>query len=356
MFPPEDLLLLVSEEEFVPEQQECRHPVEGGQEEVDITAVTVKIEEEEEVVSSQLHLQSLDRGGAEPGPGPGPGSSPVLVLHSQGFDPQLSAVWGKNAEATSHGRHQNGSRSSARHVDQRSNVKTPRKVQPTARRPFSCPQCSKPFTQRVQLIHHMSSHQAALREDSRGAEPAWRPVGGAAEQELSENLAEITDSMDSEESSGTSDTESSSDSDSGDGDAGVWTDSWKPSGRKVAKTEAAPDDEEADKPFRCLDCGRRFKAKVTLKSHMTIHTGVKPFTCFLCGKKFSRKPYLKSHMITHAGDRPFKCSFCGKGLRTKASLQEHQRIHTGEKPFDCPECGRSFRSKGCMTIHMRTHR
>lgn len=39
------------------------------------------------------------------------------------------------------------------------------------------------------------------------------------------------------------------------------------------------------KPFKCEECGRRFKANSNLLIHRSHHIGVRPFECWLCHKK-----------------------------------------------------------------------
>ncbi|KAM9719144.1 uncharacterized protein ACNS7B_020107 [Menidia menidia] len=110
-----------------------------------------------------------------------------------------------------------------------------------------------------------------------------------------------------------------------------------------------------EKPFTCKTCGKGFMKKCNFKSHVRIHTGEKPFSCKTCGKWFSRNFCLQNHMRTHNGERPFSCNTCGKGYIQKWQLQSHMRTHTGEKPFSCITCGKRFSINFCLQNHMRTH-
>ncbi|NWR95551.1 ZN787 protein, partial [Furnarius figulus] len=38
-----------------------------------------------------------------------------------------------------------------------------------------------------------------------------------------------------------------------------------------------------EKPYRCLECGKRFSKSSNLLTHLHIHTGELPYTCRECG-------------------------------------------------------------------------
>ncbi|KAM4524953.1 uncharacterized protein PAE49_001061 [Odontesthes bonariensis] len=110
-----------------------------------------------------------------------------------------------------------------------------------------------------------------------------------------------------------------------------------------------------EKPFGCDVCGKRFSERGSLSSHMRVHTGEKPFACDVCGKTFSERGSLSSHLRVHTGEKPFVCDHCGKRFNQNANLKTHMRGHTGEKPFSCDVCGTSFNRKAHLTTHMRVH-
>lgn len=110
-----------------------------------------------------------------------------------------------------------------------------------------------------------------------------------------------------------------------------------------------------EKPFNCGLCNASFNQKSNLRSHMRIHTGERPVQCKVCGKGFSRNTHLKQHMKLHTGEKPYKCNVCHRPFRFKSGLQAHERIHTGLKPYACSLCGRTFTQIVGLIRHERTH-
>ena len=103
-------------------------------------------------------------------------------------------------------------------------------------------------------------------------------------------------------------------------------------------------------PIACGECGKIFKKKSYLTSHMQkLHTeeSDKPYSCPFCGKSF----VIKSHMSSHAkkqhpetwlanwhletnndpeeSNKSYNCSFCGKYFAIKSHLNEHTKKQHG---------------------------
>ncbi|XP_038602679.1 zinc finger protein 397-like [Tachyglossus aculeatus] len=111
----------------------------------------------------------------------------------------------------------------------------------------------------------------------------------------------------------------------------------------------------AEKPYKCIECGKSFRRKSYLKYHQSAHMGERPFLCNECGKSFTRNSSLKNHRLIHTSESPYKCRECGKSFKTSSGLMKHQITHTDEKPYSCSECGTRFKSRAHLADHQTTH-
>jgi len=126
------------------------------------------------------------------------------------------------------------------------------------------------------------------------------------------------------------------------------------------------------KKFECQTCGKTFWDAFHLKQHEEKHLGLPGrFQCHLCPYTTSRLDSLKSHNLRHTNELPFACEICGKRFRHKNSIPSHIRNrHTGK--FICgfkdavglrgtnksqlKECTLRFESEELLEEHREKHR
>ncbi|CDQ57688.1 unnamed protein product [Oncorhynchus mykiss] len=56
----------------------------------------------------------------------------------------------------------------------------------------------------------------------------------------------------------------------------------------------------------------------------------KPYACPMCGKRFADANYVKRHQTVHTKEKPFKCKLCYKSFSFLTSLIRHKSVHKGE--------------------------
>jgi len=84
-------------------------------------------------------------------------------------------------------------------------------------------------------------------------------------------------------------------------------------------------------------------------------TGEKPFKCLQCNKKFVSMGVLRQHLRTHTGVKEYVCTVCKASFTTNGSLTRHMRVHMTFKPFRCPVCLEAFRTASICKKHMQEH-
>ncbi|XP_069792101.1 zinc finger protein 142 [Narcine bancroftii] len=113
---------------------------------------------------------------------------------------------------------------------------------------------------------------------------------------------------------------------------------------------------QEERKYLCPDCGYKCKWINQLKYHMTKHTGAKPYQCDQCEYCTNRADALRTHKETrHKETRSFICEQCGKGFKTRFLLKTHLKKHSEEKPYVCSVCHRGFRWQAGLRHHHLTH-
>lgn len=114
----------------------------------------------------------------------------------------------------------------------------------------------------------------------------------------------------------------------------------------------------AVRPFKCLQCDRRFPSSSNLGQHEKLHVGEKKHICTFCGRGFVRGSDLKVHEKTHLNQREYKCPFCGESFNALKNLRIHKIIKHVDRStwnYQCEQCGRRFHTKSNYDAHMRRH-
>ncbi|XP_004577287.2 zinc finger protein 142 isoform X1 [Ochotona princeps] len=111
-----------------------------------------------------------------------------------------------------------------------------------------------------------------------------------------------------------------------------------------------------ERKYLCPECGYKCKWVNQLKYHMTKHTGLKPYQCPECDYCTNRADALRVHRETrHREARAFMCEQCGKAFKTRFLLRTHLRKHSEAKPYVCNVCRRAFRWAAGLRHHALTH-
>ena len=73
-----------------------------------------------------------------------------------------------------------------------------------------------------------------------------------------------------------------------------------------------------DRPYKCESCVSTFKVPSALKRHKKLHLETtKKHICSICNKIFNSYTSWYSHKKSHSDEKPFKCSDCYKGYKAK---------------------------------------
>ena len=108
---------------------------------------------------------------------------------------------------------------------------------------------------------------------------------------------------------------------------------------------------------RVYDCYKNFENKQMLVNHLMQAHKLKNEICIECGKDLKKVELLQNHVITeHQRDLPWKCPECGKKFKTRLRIERHMTTHTGIKKFHCDVCGCFFSVHNCLTQHRKSCR
>lgn len=120
--------------------------------------------------------------------------------------------------------------------------------------------------------------------------------------------------------------------------------------------------------FKCKECRRVFLSGDQLADHLcdgppagqdaavgeSPSKEERPFTCNICNRSYRHAGSLLNHKNTHKTGH-FICTFCSKPFTNPMALRNHTRIHTQKKKFVCLTCGKAFRLASILHNHQKVH-
>ncbi|KAL8183058.1 UNVERIFIED_CONTAM: hypothetical protein K2H54_013712 [Gekko kuhli] len=110
------------------------------------------------------------------------------------------------------------------------------------------------------------------------------------------------------------------------------------------------------KPYQCDECEYCTNRADALRIHKeTRHREARSFICEQCGKAFKTRFLLKTHLKKHSEEKPYVCNVCYRGFRWAAGLRHHYLTHTNEHPFFCRYCSYKAKQKFQVIKHLQRH-
>lgn len=67
----------------------------------------------------------------------------------------------------------------------------------------------------------------------------------------------------------------------------------------------------------------------------------------------SRSAMLSHKRYVHGTEKSYECGICRKSFKKQLSLREHMTTHTGEVLYRCPHCPKTFNSNANMHAHRK---
>ncbi|XP_046407780.1 zinc finger protein 271-like isoform X1 [Ischnura elegans] len=196
----------------------------------------------------------------------------------------------------------------------------------TKEKPYSCNECDKSFTQRSNLVSHIRTHTKEKPYSCNECDKSFSHKNSLVRHMRSHTKEEPYSCNECHKSFSRKNNLVRH----------IWT-------------------HTKEKSYPCSECDKSFCHKRDLVRHIRTHTKEKPYSCNECDKSFSRKSSLVTHIRTHTKEKPYSCNVCDKSFSHKISLVCHIRTHTKEKPYPCNKCDKSFSVKGNLVYHIRTH-
>ncbi|KAH9523264.1 hypothetical protein Btru_066229, partial [Bulinus truncatus] len=109
------------------------------------------------------------------------------------------------------------------------------------------------------------------------------------------------------------------------------------------------------KAFTCQACHKSFTENYLLKNHQLIHAFEKKYRCDICDKSFRTKYSQDLHSTIHSENRNYQCSLCDKSFQFRNRFQIHMTSHSQGNKLLCNLCCREFRNSHTLQKHKKLH-
>ena len=115
-----------------------------------------------------------------------------------------------------------------------------------------------------------------------------------------------------------------------------------------------------ERSFVCKECKKKFNTYRSLVNHMGVHRLTKSFQCNLCDHRCFTSAGIRTHkhevhkMVTNA-QKSYKCSDCGEVFLKKFNFERHRKRKHNSSAYACQFCGKSFSYFDNLQNHIKSH-
>jgi hypothetical protein len=129
-----------------------------------------------------------------------------------------------------------------------------------------------------------------------------------------------------------------------------------PETRTVPKTTNPPSTEptrnsSSNRVMKCDRCGKEFRQKRYLITHIQAHNTTNNFNCRICKQAFKTEYARGKHEKRHVAPK-VSCEICKKEYKHRFALKRHNLdVHSNKEKSNCQICKKVFGSKRTLRRH-----